>query len=373
MARICLNMIVKNEAHVIRRSLDSVRPIIDTWCILDTGSTDGTQDIIREHFKDLPGQLHEAPWKGFGTSRTEAIELAKDMGDYLLFIDADDELVLPKGFKLPPLKGDAYYFSHRLGDVVFMRMDLVATRCPWRYVGVLHEHLESDVPRPGVVLQGPSVIERREGARSQDPQKYLRDVEVLEKALETDPDNARHVFYLAQSRRDAGQMDAAIATYRQRATMGGWVEEVFVSLLIVGQLLESLGRPQAEVVQAYLEAYQARPLRVESLVWLAMYFRKQGKYHLALLFAERGLKVARPGDTLFLEEDCYAWRCLDEFAVAASWAGRHRDALQACDRLLTEGFLPPAEVKRVKENRDREAKAVPGAMPLRLGGPAKRR
>ena len=58
---LCLNMIVKNESHVIRRCLDSVRPFIDSWVIVDTGSTDGTEDIIREHLKDIPGQLHERP------------------------------------------------------------------------------------------------------------------------------------------------------------------------------------------------------------------------------------------------------------------------------------------------------------------------
>ena len=36
---LCLNMIVKNEAHVIRRCLDSVRPFVSHWVIVDTGST----------------------------------------------------------------------------------------------------------------------------------------------------------------------------------------------------------------------------------------------------------------------------------------------------------------------------------------------
>ena len=44
---ICLNMIVRNEAPVIRRCLDSVMPIIDSWVIVDTGSTDGTQTSSR--------------------------------------------------------------------------------------------------------------------------------------------------------------------------------------------------------------------------------------------------------------------------------------------------------------------------------------
>ena len=47
MPRICLNMIVKNEAPVIERCLASVRPWIDHWVVVDTGSTVGTEERIR--------------------------------------------------------------------------------------------------------------------------------------------------------------------------------------------------------------------------------------------------------------------------------------------------------------------------------------
>ncbi len=87
---LCLNMIVKNEAHVIERALASVKPFIDYWVIVDTGSTDGTQEVIKAYFQDIPGELYERPWKNFGYNRTEALELARNKGDYLVIVDADD-------------------------------------------------------------------------------------------------------------------------------------------------------------------------------------------------------------------------------------------------------------------------------------------
>ena len=74
---ICLNMIVKDEKDVICRCLASVKPVIDYWVIVDTGSSDGTQEIIRAFMKEIPGELHERPWINFGHNRNEALELAK--------------------------------------------------------------------------------------------------------------------------------------------------------------------------------------------------------------------------------------------------------------------------------------------------------
>ena len=73
---ICLVMIVKNESKVIRRCIDSVRNYINYWVIVDTGSTDGTQDLIKEIMDEygIKGELHERPWVDFGYNRTESLE-----------------------------------------------------------------------------------------------------------------------------------------------------------------------------------------------------------------------------------------------------------------------------------------------------------
>ena len=85
---VCLNMIVKDEAHIINRCLTSVLPLIDSWLIVDTGSTDGTQTVIREFLSELPGELVKRPWLNFAHNRTEALEFACSNADYLLIMDA---------------------------------------------------------------------------------------------------------------------------------------------------------------------------------------------------------------------------------------------------------------------------------------------
>src|SRR3972149_9108675 len=80
---ICLNMIVKDEALVIERCLGSVKHLIDYWVIVDTGSKDGTQEIIKNYLKDIPGELYESPWVDFAHNRNEALDFANNKGDYL--------------------------------------------------------------------------------------------------------------------------------------------------------------------------------------------------------------------------------------------------------------------------------------------------
>ena len=64
----------------------------------------------------------------------------------------------------------------------------------------------------------------------------------VKRALEEDPENARHVFYLAQSYRDVGNLAQAMEWYEKRANLGGWDEEkITLRFWIVGILAGLLG------------------------------------------------------------------------------------------------------------------------------------
>jgi glycosyltransferase involved in cell wall biosynthesis len=348
---ICLSMIVKNETHIIKKCLESVKPIINYWVIVDTGSTDGTQELVKEILKDIPGELHQEEWKNFGYNKTQALELAQGKADYTLTMDADDYLeILPEAYELQLTK-DAYYLTIHYSNLMYDRLQIFKSSDQWKYVGVLHEYPEcSGKKNYGHCKEIIYHVDGTLGNRSSDPLKYLKDAIILEEGLIDEPNNSRYVFYLAQSYRDARKFQLAYDNYKKRAEMGGWEEEVFYSLYQMATLLEKMKAEDSKIIEAYLNAYQYRSCRVEPLHQLAVFYRKKNEYQLAFLFAEKGKNIPLPNDLLFLEKNFYQWKMLDEYAVAASWIGKYKECQQTNILLLEKKNIPKNDYDRIKKN-----------------------
>ena len=351
--RLCLNMIVRDEAHVVREVLASVAGYIDYWVIVDTGSTDDTIAVIETFFRErgIAGEIHQRPWVNFGVNRSEALKLCKGKCDYVWVIDADD--LLAGELDLSALTKDAYLLRYG-SDFSYWRQQIFRVAADWKYEGVLHEYprcAKADVSEGRI--EGAYYVEsRRLGSRSLAPDKYQRDAQTLEAALQTDPNNARYVFYLAQSYRDAGDQIAALAAYTRRALMGGWDEEVFYSLLQCARCLEALGTPWEQALAAYLRCWQFRPSRAEPLYWLAKHYREHGEYELGALFARRAVAIALPEqDRLFIAADVYTWRVKDELSICEYFVGRVPESFELCTQLLAYADLPESERERVLLNR----------------------
>ena len=348
---IALCMIVKNEHHVLRRCLASVRPLIDTWVIVDTGSTDGTQALIREIFADLPGDLYERPWVNFGHNRTESLQLARDKADYLLIIDADEELQIDPGFRLPRLTMEAYAFLMHTASIDYHRIHLIKTGLPWRYEGVMHEYVTCDRTHTQELMPGVKTIVHPEGARARDPLTYRKDALLLEEAMLKDPENARNMFYLAQSYRDAREPELAVERYRRRLAMPGWVEETWYTAYQIAAILEGKGEPWSAVEVAYLEAYAMRPTRAEPLYRVGMHYQAARQHAVALLFFAAAVQIPSPDDLLFVEREVYRFFLPLEYAVACYWTGRHTEAIAVTDRLLADTSLSEERVEHLRRNR----------------------
>ena len=348
---ICLNMIVKNESHVIRRCLASVRSLITYWVIVDTGSTDGTQAVIQDFMKDIPGELHKGKWVDFAHNRNEALQLAKGKADYTLFIDADQILQFDAEFEMPKLDKDYYSIREVDADTSSLKIGLVKSCLDWKWEWVIHEALKVPKKRTSAILKGVILKSPHDGFRSQDPEKLKKDAETLEAALRNDPHNTRYQFYLALTYAQTKQYELALKCFEKRIEMRSWKEEVFWSMLNIGIIYEILHKPEEMVVSSYFNAYKYDPSRAEPLYHLAAYFYRTHNYEGGYLFASQGLLIPAPQDTIFIKQWIYDYGLRIELINCAFKLGKYEEAQQACVEVLANPNLPEHVREELTQNQ----------------------
>jgi tetratricopeptide (TPR) repeat protein len=224
----------------------------------------------------------------------------------------------------------------------------VRATLPWRWVGKTHECLSCDAATRTKRLQG---IHRQRGAKTPEQcrVKLERDLAILTEAVLKGPQDARSRFYLAQTNKDMGQREAALHDYEARVKMPGWEEETWWAQYEAAMLREQLHRPTEAVLMSYLSCYERRPTRAEPLVQAARFCRIGGMHQTALLFSQKAIQIKRPDDRLFVDENVYQWRALDEFSINAYWSGLYEASAHACSELLG-GLAPEHDLARIRGN-----------------------
>lgn len=350
-SRIALNAIVRNEIKNLPRMLESVRGHITAAVILDTGSTDGSQEFIRAFCKAAGIQCRVIPgeFNNFEQARNDALAAAHRAPfgwDYLLLCDADMELKVDG--PLPPLTHESYTLLQRQGGLAYYNTRLLRKGSPARYHGVTHEYL-SVTEQAKLPSDAWWFTDHATGSNRVD--KYERDTRLLEAYLVDHPGDERSLFYLAQTYRDRGLDQEAIALYRQRVQAGGWDEEIWYSKLAISRCWRALGN-EAEFILASLEAYNSRPSRAEPLYDLAHWFReKKDKQQIGWLFAEKGSKIPYSGDLLFVEQWLYDWGFTEELSILGAYNDKTKAiGFAACDKLALMKEAPPHARETARTN-----------------------
>lgn len=283
---ICLNMIVRNEAHIIASTLQNILDHIpiDYWVISDTGSTDNTIDIIDAFFreKNIPGETFNDEWKDFGHNRTKMLEHAFNKTDYVFIFDADDLIcgntILPLGSNI--LTKDAYYIPFE-NPVSYHRLILASNRMRWKYVGVLHEYIVNIDPiKSEEYLSGDYYINsRRLGNRSKNPNKYLDDAITLENAFQMETVDIhlknRYAYYCAQSYHDAGKHEKAIEWYEKTLTLDYSPQYKYIACIRAGDCYMHLKNPDG-AIKIWGKAYEYDKERPEAISNIMEYYYKNG-------------------------------------------------------------------------------------------------
>ena len=293
-------MIVKNEAHIICETLEKLlkKIKIDYWVICDTGSNDGTQQLITNFFanKNIKGKLYENEWKDFGHNRTLALNYAFGKSDYLLIFDADDEIV--GDFVLPEkMESDAYKFIFKSNSQKYERILLVNNNIKFRFVGVLHElieFVEFKYGRQVVTLSGDYHVDSgRLGNRNKNPNKYLDDAKLLEKSfLEIESDENykndrnkvmllhRYAFYCANSYRDFGDFENSLRWYKKTVEISENPQEKYIAVINIYDAYKRIGTIENSI-QYLLMGLEYDDSRPECIYYLMLYYSSKQMFRLA--------------------------------------------------------------------------------------------
>ena len=275
-------MIVKNESKIIIDTLTNLCSKIDFdyWVICDTGSTDNTKELIQQFFndKEIKGELFSDEWIDFGHNRTLALERAYNKTDYLLINDADDiitgDLVFPENM----FEYDSYYLKIKLNELLYERIQIINNRKKYKYVGVLHEYIEclDKTNKISHIMDNYYINSGRYGARNNDPDKYIKDAIILEKAYEiafknNDHIHMRYSFYCANSYNDANDIENAIKWYKNTLALNNWNQEKYVSCLKLYHLYDKLKTPE-QGIYYLIESYKYDNTRIECIFQLIKYY-----------------------------------------------------------------------------------------------------
>jgi len=332
----------KDEEHCIRECLDSVKDHVDYILVHDTGSTDNTIQIVKDFLQEtgIPGEIFEAEWQAFDINKTMMMEKVKGKTDYVLHFDADDFLRGDFSFTSEDAGKDQYSMSVKRGGTTYSCSLIYNNNLTWKFAGVAHtiikaldkQSITSATLNKGYLASEPI------GSRIEDPNKYRKDAENLEKqfwrCLIDDPDGllARSCFYAGQSWLDHGNIDKALQWKRLYMNLDNtWIEEQFEAQHRIGQILIQKERPIKEIIEAIDKAINLIPDRAEPYLTLGRYLNIKRESELAYSYLKRGkaisLEQAQRKYLLFVNKYGYGKYFNDELSVACYWSGRYQEGL----------------------------------------------
>lgn len=385
MGKLALNFICKNESHVIERMLNSAKYITDLIVVNDTGSTDGTQEIIKKFGIDnnIPTYVFERAFDDFEKSRNHAMDQLRNVVAELgwdsdkvhgYWFDCDEELVIDTNFDKNQFTADLYMIDTYIGQMKYTRNTFFKVSKALRWYGPVHEFIMSDDKNITSGLATNILVNvSMDGASWQGKvsEKYLAHSHTLEKYINENRQDPRWIFYTAQSYHDAASSQSkeenderlrrSLKYYKERTErMDGYVEEIYYSHFRMGTVMRNLETPWNLNLQQCLKAYAVDPARGESIKTIIDYYLQVSEWNLAYLYTKFAYETFHgknpyPNRLLFVDEALYVWKFAESHAAACFYTGRQDEAKKTFTEVINASKTNPKsftqeDINKINQN-----------------------
>lgn len=382
--KLILTQIMKNESHVAYRMLDSIKSIVDGICIIDTGSTDDSINVVKRwgDENNIETYVFEKNFDNFESCRNFSFEKAREIflskkdGNiyYNFWLDFDEQLIIDPSFNKESINKDIYMFNAFIGQMKYTRNELCRLDKPFQFYGPIHEYIIcKDSNITSGMMEGIKVNVHMDGSSWQGnvSDKYISHAHILEKYINGDRKDPRWIFYTAQSYHDSAssnnrdenneRLRRSIKYYRERTNRNdGYAEEIYYSQYRIGTIMRSLEEPWHLTLQELLKAYSMDPLRGESIKVIIDYYLQIGEYNLAYLYSKFAKvnfhnKNPYPARLLFVDESLYNWKFLESHAAACFYCGLKQEAKVTYNEILNISkihpeYFTPEDLQKIEIN-----------------------
>lgn len=329
--KIAACLIVKDGVGTLETCLASLRPHVDEVNIYDTGSTDGTLELLERLGKRrrakvdgklvslAPIRIERGEWRGdFAWARQQSFAMASEDVSWFVWADADDEVV--GGAELRRLAASAppnlatfvcvYETAldangHAQAQVWRERLVRVGAGFEWR--GVVHEYL---APPAGTKRKARLVdsgqlrwIHREPPGRRAQERNITMLLGEMERQQAAGLPVDKHIHrYLGLEHLWHGSFAAAVPYLSAwRDSVGqDWSDERLVATNALATCRRLTGDAQAAIVLG-LEAFEARPDWGETALGLMQSYRALGQWEETVTWAERAAGCGVPHTDMVIE------------------------------------------------------------------------
>jgi len=386
MGKLALNFICKDESPVIEKMLESAKDIVDLIVVNDTGSTDGTQQIIKNFGEKygIPTYVFERPFDDFENSRNHAMQKLRDVVKELnwnadqvhgFWFDCDETLVIDSKFSKAQFTKDLYMINTYIGQMKYTRNTFFKVSKPFRWYGPVHEFIVCDDQNITSGLAENIHVDVKMTGNSwlgDIAEKYASHSYKLEAYINKNRQDPRWIFYTAQSWHDAAsikdnreendeRLRRSLKYYRERVSRtDGYAEEIYYAQYRIGTIMRILDEPWHLTHMELLKAYQIDPLRGESIKVIIDHYLQMGEWNMAYLYSKFAKttfhgKNPYPTRLLFVDEATYVWKFAEAHAAASFYTGRMDEAKQTYQEIVNltkthPQFFSPDDLNKINMN-----------------------
>ena len=363
---ICLNMIVKNEANNLPRLFASLKDVVTSYVISDTGSTDNTIELIQElgNKYNISGIIIENEWVNFAHNRNIALNKAYELVDlgiiqatWFLIIDADEELINKNKSAQIRLDSNISYKIHKLykeisySTIAFLSLE----QSRWHWEGSIHNFLVNDTDSPLKTLKDFYIKSHHfEGAKSKNfsnqREKSMSDSKFLE--IEIAKNNTIEPFrYFIQGNEylEFEENEKALIAYKKCLEKAHQKDLIYFSLIQIGVIYAFKEKNYSIGNEFFTKANKILPERKEGYYYLGKIAQITKKFIEAKNYYLQAKEISKiPYNDFLFDLSIYHWKVDVDLILVLNQLQEKKICLELINELEQKNHIPQRNMAMIK-------------------------